>query len=183
MNQKTQIKIYIDGANLHKGVADLGWELDYRRFQKWLLDKYGMEKAYMFMGLVPKFKDLYAFLQEAGYTLIFKETTVDGEGKIKGNCDAELVLKVLVDYYENNLKQAVLVASDGDYAGLVKFLRDKGVFCELISPNNKCSFLLRKLNIPIVYLDTQKHKLEKSPEKKKPPVGTEPHKGLLHGDK
>lgn len=27
---------YIDAANLHKGLANLGWRLDYKRFRVWL---------------------------------------------------------------------------------------------------------------------------------------------------
>lgn len=152
---------YIDGANLHKGVVGLGWQLDYRRFRVWLKDKYSIERAYLFIGLMPKHKDLYTFLQEAGFTLVFKETTYDGQGNIKGNCDADLVLKATRDFYEESLQQAVLVSSDGDYAGLVAFWKEKKVFRALISPNDKCSFLLRKLNIPIVYLSTQKNNLTK----------------------
>lgn len=159
---------YIDGANLHKGVKGLGWTLDYRRFRIWLKEKYQIERAYIFIGLIPKNKNLYTFLQEAGFTLIFKETTYDGEGNVKGNCDADLVLKVVVDYYEKQFKKALIVASDGDYAGLVNFLNKKDVLISLISPNNKCSFLLRKLNIPLVYLSTQFNKLKytvkKSPQ-------------------
>lgn len=41
---------YIDGANLHKGIASLGWQLDYARFRVWLKDKYGVETAYLFKG-------------------------------------------------------------------------------------------------------------------------------------
>ena len=36
---------YIDGANLHKGVSSLGWELDYARFRVWLTKKYSVKKA------------------------------------------------------------------------------------------------------------------------------------------
>ncbi|HEY4509624.1 MAG TPA: NYN domain-containing protein [Candidatus Paceibacterota bacterium] len=147
---------YIDGANLHKGVKELGWKLDYRRFRRWLGDKYSITRAYIFLGLVSKHKDLYTNLQEAGFTLVFKETTSDGDGNIKGNCDADLVLKAVVDYFEKNFTKAVLVSSDGDYACLAKFLGERGVLYSLVSPSNRCSFLLRKLNIPLVYLDTQK---------------------------
>lgn len=38
---------YIDGANLHKGVADLGWKLDYKRFRVWLKEKYSVKTAYL----------------------------------------------------------------------------------------------------------------------------------------
>lgn len=150
---------YIDGANLDKALQDLGWKLDYRRFRVWLKDRYGIIRAYIFLGLVPKHKDLYTNLQVAGFTLVFKETTYDSDGKIKGNCDADLVLKAAVDYLEKSFNKAVLVSSDGDYACLVKFLKEKGAFGSIISPGNKCSFLLRKLNTPLVYLDTQKDKL------------------------
>ncbi len=160
---------YIDGANLYKGIQELGWCLDYKRFRIWLKDKYSVERAYIFIGLVFKNKDLYTFLQEAGFTLVFKETICDGEGRIKGNCDADLVLKVVVDYYEKQFNKAIIVASDGDYAGLVNFLKEKNVFQSLITPSNKCSFLLRKLNIPLVYLDTQRSKLSYNSHKEKAP--------------
>mgnify|MGYP001565123353 FL=1 len=152
---------YIDAANLHKGVEYLGWKLDYRRFRVWLKDKYDIERAYLFIGLVPNNKDLYTSLQEMGYVLVYKEVTYDGGGKVKGNCDTDLVLKAVVDYYEKRCEKAVIVASDGDYAGLVKFLKEKGSFLTIISPGNKCSYLLRKLNIPIVYLNTQKNRLKR----------------------
>ncbi|MFH1098641.1 MAG: hypothetical protein V1723_01830, partial [Candidatus Uhrbacteria bacterium] len=54
---------YIDGANLYRGVKSLGWELDYARFRVWLREKYGVTIAYLFIGLVPKYKDLYTDLQ------------------------------------------------------------------------------------------------------------------------
>lgn len=160
MVQKENNFAYIDGANLHKGIQDLGWKLNYRRFRVWLKEKYSIARAYIFLGLVSKHKDLYTNLQEAGFTLVFKETTYDDDGKVKGNCDADLVMKAVVDFFEKNFNKAVLVSSDGDYACLVKFLKEKSVLLSLASPSNKCSFLLRKLNVPIVYLDTQKNRLK-----------------------
>lgn len=152
---------YIDGANLHRGVQNLGWQLDYARFRVWLQDKYKVEVVYLFIGLIPKNKNLYTTLQEVGYILVYKEVTYDGNGKVKGNCDADLVLKMTTDYYENHYDQAILISSDGDYAGLVSFLKEKGKFQTLISPSNNCSFLLRKLNISIVYLDSKRNILRK----------------------
>ncbi|KKQ55029.1 MAG: hypothetical protein US74_C0044G0002 [Parcubacteria group bacterium GW2011_GWA2_38_13] len=103
MDKKANSFAFIDGANLHKGIKDLGWNLDYKRFRVWLREKYSIDRAYIFIGLVSKHKDLYIFLQEAGFMLVFKETTLDGEGRIKGNCDADLVLKAVVDFYEKNM--------------------------------------------------------------------------------
>jgi len=162
MHSREKTFAYIDAANLHKGVGNLGWRLDYRRFRIWLKEKYSIERAYLFIGLVPKYKDLYTSLQEAGFTLIFKETSYDNDGKVKGNCDADLVLKAAVDFYEKKCDKTIIVSNDGDYASLVNFLKEKGVFLSLISPSNKCSFLLRKANVPILYLNTQRGKLEMS---------------------
>ncbi|MFH1714334.1 MAG: NYN domain-containing protein [Candidatus Nealsonbacteria bacterium] len=154
---------YIDGANLYNGIKSLGWELDYVRFRNWLTEKYLVKRAYLFIGLVPKYKDLYTYLQEAGFTLVFKETTYDGEGNIKGNCDADLVLQATRDYYGNNFKKSIIIASDGDYASLVKFLKEKDKIRVILSPANekKCSILLKRLDVPITYLKDKKSILKK----------------------
>lgn len=62
MKAQKGITAYIDGANLHRGVISSGWRLDYRRFRVWLMDKYGVEKVYMFVGMIPKYADMYARL-------------------------------------------------------------------------------------------------------------------------
>ncbi len=147
---------FIDGANLHRGVLGLGWELDYVRFRVWLKEKYNVNNAFIFLGLISKNTDLYVHLKNSGFILIFKEITYDGTGNIKGNCDSDLVLSAVCNYYEKQFDKAIIVSSDGDYASLVKFFKNRDSFHTLISPSNKCSFLLRKLNVHIVYLETQK---------------------------
>ena len=148
---------------MYNGIKSLGWELDYARFRVWLTDKYLVRRAYLFIGLVPKYKDLYTHLQEAGFTLVFKETTYDGEGKVKGNCDADLVLQAVCDHYEGNLEKAIVVASDGDYSSLVKFLKEKNKIRVILSPANKekCSILLKRTGVPITYLDDKRSILKK----------------------
>jgi len=128
---------YIDGANLHKGIESSGWKLDYRKFRVWLLEKYGVKKAYIFIGLIPKYSDLYKYLQECGYTLVFKEVVYD---------------------------------SDGDYAGLVKFLQKKHKLFAILSPRNteKCSILLKRTGAKISYINDQRSNLELSQKEKAP---------------
>lgn len=158
---------YIDGANLHKGAEHLGWNLDYGRLRVWLREKYGVQQAYLFLGLVPKYKNLYTRLQEFGYTLIFKDVTYDGNGKVKGNCDADIVVRVMRDAYENNFNQAVLVSSDGDYASLVSFLIEKQKMKAVLSPyeTKKCSVLLKRTGASISYISDQKIILQAQKEK------------------
>lgn len=154
--------VYIDGANLYKGVEGLGWKLDYKKFRRWLLEKYGVRAAYLFIGLIPKYKELYKHLQESGFTLVFKEVVYDWDGKPKGNCDADLVLQAARDTYENKFDNAILVASDGDYAGLVKFLQEKQKFSVILSPHlkDKCSILLKRIGVKITYINDKRFILE-----------------------
>jgi len=162
MQPKENNFAYIDGNNLYRGVNDSGWKIDFFRFRKWLSDKYGVIRAYYFIGLVPKEKDMYEALQKAGFTLIFKEVVYDGDGKPKGNCDADLVLQAARDVYENSCDKLILITSDGDYASLVKFLREKKKLLGILSPRNtdKCSILLKRTGAKIAYINDQRSNLE-----------------------
>jgi len=157
---------YIDGANLHKGVESSAWKLDYRRFRSWIRQKFNVTDTYLFIGLIPKHANLYTSLQGAGYKLVFKEVVFDGDGKAKGNCDADLVLQAVTDHYEHGVTSVVLVSSDGDYTPLVRFWTEKGVKCTIISPApiHKCSILLKRMGVPIVYLEDVMHKLGYRPK-------------------
>ena len=148
---------YIDGANLHKGVRSLDWEFDYKRFRVWLKDKYGVSQAYLFLGMMPKYKDLYTKLQEFGYTLVFKDVIYVGDGKAKGNCDANIIVHAMQNTYENKFDKAILISSDGDYTPLVKFLIEKNKMEVILSPyeTKKCSVLLKRTGVKISYISDQ----------------------------
>jgi uncharacterized LabA/DUF88 family protein len=154
---------FVDGANLHRGLSALGWDLDYKKFRIWLTDKFSITRAYLFLGNIPKYSSLYAHLQECGYTLIFKEVVYDGDGKAKGNCDADLVLKTVQEHYEGGYDNALIVSSDGDYASLVSFLINKNKLKTILSPANekKCSVLLKRTGAKISYINNQRSHLEK----------------------
>ncbi len=145
--------VYIDAANLEKGAASQNIELDYQNFFVWLKEKYHANRVYYFVGYISKFDERYMFLKTIGYTLIFKEVVYSG-GKAKGNCDADLVVHVMKDYFEGICSKVVLVSSDGDYAVLVKFLAERSALRTILSPAEpkKCSVLLKRLKISITYL-------------------------------
>ncbi len=163
MNSESKNVAYIDGSNLHNGIKSLDWDFDYARFRVWLSDKYSVEQAYLFLGLMPKYKDLYTYLQECGYTLIFKEVIYDQEGKAKGNCDADIVVQAMRDAYENKFNKTVLISSDGDFAPLVKFLLERNKMETVLSPydTKKCSVLLKRTNVKIAYISDQQTVLQK----------------------
>ena len=154
---------FIDSQNLNLGVKSLGWHLDYKKFRVWLTEKYSVSTAYIFLGLIPKYNDMYTSLQEAGFTLVFKEVVYDENGKPKGNCDADLVVKVMQETFDNVYDKAIIVSSDGDYSSLVKFLISKQKLEIILSPAKakKCSILLKRTDARITYIDDQKNHLSK----------------------
>lgn len=153
---------FIDAQNLNLGIQSLGWKLDYKKFRRYLKEKYAVEVAYMFLGYVPKNQRLYSSLQKAGFVLNFKPVVKDGNGKFKGNVDADLVLQVMIDIEE--FDKAVLVTSDGDFYSLVRHLYELDKLEVVLSPSVKhCSTLLRKeAKEKIVYMNNLKMKLEYS---------------------
>ncbi|MBI4037863.1 NYN domain-containing protein [Candidatus Curtissbacteria bacterium] len=140
---------FIDSNNLHLAVKDLGWNLDYGKFRKYLTEKYHVNKAYIFIGYVKKHQDLYKSLQGRGYILIFKPTLVYKDGSTKGNCDAELVLQAMIDF--DNYDQSVMVTGDGDFYCLVDYMIKQKKLAKLMVPNQKKYSALLK-SVPSEYL-------------------------------
>jgi uncharacterized LabA/DUF88 family protein len=134
---------FIDAQNVHLGIKSLGWDLDWGKFRVYLKDKYNVSTAYLFIGFIQTKQDLYSMLQKAGYILIFKPIIFDGEGKVKGNCDADLVLNTILE--KENYDKAIVVTSDGDFYSLVRHLCEVEKLEMVLSPYSKtCSKLLKK---------------------------------------
>lgn len=74
MNKGINNYAFLDSQNLNLGVQSLGWKLDFSRFRVYLKEKYGIAKAFLFIGYVEGNSNLYVALQEAGFICIFKPT-------------------------------------------------------------------------------------------------------------
>jgi uncharacterized LabA/DUF88 family protein len=154
-------RIYIDGNNLYRAAKELGFDIDYKKFRGWLRQKYNPEKVFLFIGLIPENTNFYNYLQNCGYILVFKQT-ISVEGKVKGNCNAELVLKVVSDFYQNEFEKCILITGDGDFGCAVQFLKENKKEVLIISPDeNKCSILLRNKNVEMLFLNEHYHKLKR----------------------
>jgi len=119
LNLGTSKNIYRNGKLVYKG-----WRLDYKKFRRYLTDKYRVKKAFLFIGYIKQNEDLYKELKSYGYELVFKPTVKDSQGKPKGNVDAELVLySAAIEY--GNYDKAVIVSGDGDFRCLHEYLIKK----------------------------------------------------------
>ncbi len=158
---KKIIYAFIDSQNLNLAIRDQGWVLDFKKFFVYLKDKYKITKAFLFIGYVPGNEMLYANLQESGFIIILKPTTVyskNGESFIKGNVDAELVLHAMIQY--TNYDLAIIVSGDGDFRCLIEYLADNNKLSHVMIPNpKKYSALLRVFRKYFCYMHQLNNKL------------------------
>lgn len=169
MNSTPKNYAFIDSQNLNLGVRSSGWRVDYRKLRLYLKNKFDIDQAFMFIGLVGNNQKLYTELQKAGFILVFKPTIQyfqNGKQTVKGNVDAELVLHAAAIQYANYDK-AVIVTGDGDFACLVEFLEDKGKLLHVLTPNHKYSQLLKPFSQYIIHMS----QLRTSVEYKKTGIG------------
>ena len=155
---------FIDSQNLYLGVKDQGWQIDYKKFRLYLKNKYKIEQAFLFIGLVQNNQPLYTMLQKAGFILIFKPTVkyfVKGKETVKGNVDAELVLHASAIEYENYNK-ALIITSDGDFACLVDYLQKHEKLLYIVTPNPRYSSLLSKYSSYIIDIGSIQNSIKRS---------------------
>ncbi|HSH56172.1 MAG TPA: NYN domain-containing protein [Candidatus Limnocylindrales bacterium] len=174
---------FIDSQNLNVGVQKFGWKMDWQKFRKFLAEKYGVTKAYMFIGYVPEFEAMYEQLHDAGYLIVLKptydmsrpqpeqnaEAKEDGvpeeKKQVKGNIDADLVLWAMKEI--SNYDRAVLVSGDGDFYSLVEYLESKKRLHKILTPSFQYSQLYNKYEAYIERLDQHKKELRYYDRKRK----------------
>lgn len=156
---------FIDSQNLNLSIKKMGWRLDYAKFRIYLAEKYDISRAYLFIGFVAGNKKLYDHLRSSGFALIFKKVSTTPAGGIKGNVDADLVLRAALELSEYN--KAVIVSSDGDFSSLVEYLFHCGKLRAVLSPDKECcSYLLRRAaGGKIAFLNDLRARLEYRPKR------------------
>ena len=171
MSKKPTNKItyaFIDSQNLNLGtrmnvsnaqgkIIYHGKKLNFYRFRQYLRERYGVSRAYIFIGLIPNNNDLYMYLQSAGFTLVFKPvsyyTDEYNNKKPKGNVDTDIVLysvaKLIDDYDE-----AIFASGDGDFVSLYDYLNEKKKLRKIFVPNRyRFSSLLKKYHSQLAFVD------------------------------
>lgn len=175
INKKKHSIVYafIDSQNLNLGTnKDIrrggkliykGWKSDFKKFKRYLKDKFRVNKIFLFIGYIKQNEKLYEHLQSFGYQMVYKPTVIDEVGKPKGNVDAELVLYSAAIEYPNYDK-AVIVSGDGDFHCLVEFLEKRKKLLGLIIPNRYSeSSLLKNFQKYKTILNREQSKLEFKP--------------------
>lgn len=182
-SRPNNVYAFIDSQNLNVGVQKFGWKVDWQKFRKFLTEKYGVTKAFMFIGYVPEFEPLYEQLHEAGYMIVLKPTydmtrpqldpdspeakKAENEEKkpVKGNIDADLVLWAMKEM--SNYDKMILVSGDGDFYSLVEYMESKNRLEKILTPSFQYSQLYNRYEEYIERLDQYKRDLRYYDRRKK----------------
>lgn len=162
--------------------------MDWRKFRKFLADRYGVTKAYMFIGYMPENEDLYEQMHQAGYAVVLKPTfdltrpqpemlEVMGEESANargpsssspgGGAEDKKPVKGNIDAElvlwamkeMSNYDRAIIVSGDGDFYCLIEYLDQKGRLLNLFAPSQHYSSLYNKYEKYIVRLDQFRREL------------------------
>jgi len=140
-----QTIVLIDTQNVHMGIQACGRTIDWKKFYRFLQDKFLPNKVILFMWYIEEYSKFYDYLKEIWYDISFKNIIL-GKWLIKWNIDSHLVLNAVKSYYEWWYEKFILVSGDGDFDVLVEFLLEKKVFGKLLVPNRyKASKLLKNI--------------------------------------
>lgn len=169
---KQRVYAFIDSQNLNVSTQRLGWKMDWHKFRMFLADKYGVNKAFMFIGYMPEHEDMYHQLHDTGYAVVLKptfdmtkprpemenpeksESKPEDDKPVKGNIDADLVLWAMKEI--GNYDKAVIVSGDGDFYTLVEYLEEQGKLLKLLAPNAHYSNLYNRFESYVDRLDHQR---------------------------
>ena len=139
---------YIDNQNLYMATkfADEPWLIDMKRFRVYLLEKYHVSKAYLFMGAHnPDYEKRYSLYRSFNYELIFRPHSAESLGNKKGNVDTDLVFYCMRDVFtDKSLDKVLLVSRDDDFFRTAEYLYNVGRLEKVLLPSKKNASSLYK---------------------------------------
>ena len=148
MSKKRNIA-FIDAQNLYLGTMSDGWTVDFKKFRRYLQDKYNVDEAYYFVGyVIPECNYLYDALQKAGFIIHFKKYTSLHESGKKGNVDVFMAFSIMKKLLKesDDFDKIVIVTGDGDFYEIANFLIEEGRLEKILHPTKEnASSLYKKL--------------------------------------
>lgn len=177
--------ILIDYSNLHYGLKQADWEIDFYRLFNFLKSEVDIFEAYHFEGYFPenspcpvkkyqtaqnnaerkkrKFK-YFDKLREIGFRIETKPISsiydsTKGDFKNKCNFDVEITLLALdkLSCYDN----IILFSGDGDFTKLIRYLKGKFKQTIVISASSRINNSLKKTANVFININTLKDQIGK----------------------
>jgi uncharacterized LabA/DUF88 family protein len=184
-----RIFAFIDSQNLNVSTQKFGWKMDWRKFRKFLEEKYGVTKAFMFIGYLPENESLYEQMHEAGYAVVLKPTFdmtrprpeqmseeaiaaakesnknlapgAAGKSEEKKPVKGNIDAELVLWAMKemSNYDKAIIVSGDGDFYCLVEYLESKKRLLKLLTPTAHYSSLYNRYDDYVERLDNFKRDL------------------------
>ena len=164
----TKVSVYIDGANFFGGLRSINEKytdsrFDFERYIRKIIGKRKLATVYYYNASLkqqinPKiFRKQQMFFERLrkidkfNVILCRRQRRQNQDGNhyytIKGD-DIHLAIDMLKDAYENRYDTAILISGDGDFAPLVKYVKQKGKRVENHHFAGNISFdLLKECNV------------------------------------
>ena len=182
MREKKKTLILFDGANIFYGFENLSWDIDYKKFYKWLQNEFIVLEVFFFGGIISKQAyrslhpngsldeyieaqkkqaDFFKLLRIFGYKTKTKPVAclydkTNGCHKRKCNFDVEITIAALdkIDVYD----ELVLCSGDGDFVKLLKYVKGKYKKTTVIVDEKMLNWELEKTaNRAIFFKDIKPH--------------------------
>jgi uncharacterized LabA/DUF88 family protein len=159
---------FIDGQNLFTSISKYDYKFSFQSFYLYLNKNLYVTKAFYFIGLTEnKNHERYKELRQSGFTLSLKRPSYrirNGKLDIKANVDCNLVAHSLIKIKDYD--KAVIVAGDGDYYFLAKYLLRNDKLHKILFPHKSDTSTLFKegstFKNRIIYLNRLRDVLSKN---------------------
>lgn len=139
-NKDERVALFIDGANLHATLRQLGLEVNYSKLLNEFSSKARLIRANYYTAMWEEqeysaLRPLVDWLDYNGFIVVKKPAReqIDAHGKrrIKGNMDVDIAVDMLE--LAPHIDHAVLFSGDGDFRRLVEAMQRRGVRMSVVS--------------------------------------------------
>ena len=140
LNSDDRCAVFVDGANNHAAVRDLGIAVDYARLRRLFAQRTRLMRTFYYTA-VPSdqeyapIRPLLDWLDYNNWSVVTKptkeQTDIQGHRRTKGDMDVDIAIDVME--LAPRLEQVVLFSGDGDFTRLIEHVQRRGVHAIVVS--------------------------------------------------
>src|SRR3989338_3054709 len=162
---KSKIKVYVDGANMFYAQKKLGWSFDWVKIKNKIEYEGELIECRYYTALKEgdeKMQSYLRYLDAVGFLPITKPLKKISEGDsfvYKANFDVEITADILLD--KTNIDEIILFIGDSDFQYLLKRLKDAGKKVSIFSSKKTISWELKLVASNIIYFEKIRELIER----------------------
>jgi len=179
---KSKVRVYIDGANMLYTQKKLGWNIDWTKLVEYLKSQWNVEEIRYYTGVKEddeKMKGFLKYLNYIGIITVTKSLKIIKIGpdhplyKIhnyrelhKSNFDVEMTSDILVELLKGkdnkeHIEQVVICSGDSDFNYLIKTLKDFHVGTTVMASKKMLAWELKFSASRVLKIEDLRGEIEK----------------------